>query len=80
MKTSGTGQPVLSCVKEGGPFAEKRKISFGSFGLGFPDGLRGRREKSDKPLIYTSFFPIQDMTNMVIYILNRIIGRIKHLT
>lgn len=42
MKTSGTGQPVLSYVREGGPFAGKRKISFGS---GFPDGLRGRREK-----------------------------------
>lgn len=77
MKTSGTGQPVLSYVREGGPFAGKRKISFGS---GFPDVLRGRREKSDKSLIYTSFFPIQDMTNMVIYILNRIIGRIKYLT
>ena len=54
MKTSWTGQPVLSFVKEGGPFAKKREISFGS---GLPDGLRGRREKSDKPLIYTSFSP-----------------------
>ncbi len=42
MKTSWTGQPVLSFVKEGGPFAKKKKISFGS---GLPDGLRGWREK-----------------------------------
>lgn len=42
MKTSWTGQPVLSFVKEGGPFAKKRKISFGS---GLPDGLRGAERK-----------------------------------
>ncbi|WP_158527901.1 hypothetical protein [Criibacterium bergeronii] len=48
--------------------------------LVFLTACGGGEKKSDKSLIYTSFFPIQDMTNMVIYILNRIIGRIKYLT
>lgn len=54
MKTSWTGQPVLSFVKEGGPFAKKKKISFGS---GLPDGLRGWREKKWQALNLYVLFP-----------------------
>ena len=35
MKTSWTGQPVLSFVKEGGPFAKKKEDIFWLFWLWF---------------------------------------------
>ena len=58
MKTSWTGQPVLSFVKEGGPFAKKKgRYLLALLALVCLTVCVGGEKKSDKPLIYTSFSP-----------------------